>query len=84
MTSFNLLTKKPEDGFLSLEYIDFFDYLPKEDLDTFKKALRKFVRKNSITPYGSFRTAKDEDRIDNMGKYVDRQAFSNLETILRK
>ena len=77
----NLLTKKPEDGFLSLKYIDFFDYLPKEDLDAFKKALRKFVRKNSITPYGSFRTAKDEDRIDNMGRYVDRQAFSNLHTV---
>ena len=78
---FNYVTGISEEGYLNLEYIDFYDYLPKEDLDLFKKELRKCVSRNKLSPFGVFRTHKDNDRIDNMGRYIDRMAFSNLLTI---
>jgi len=75
---YNLFTKKSEDGYLNLEYLDFYDYLPKENLDIFKKELKQCVAKNKLTPFGPFRTSKDMDLIDNMGRYIDCRAFSNL------
>lgn len=78
---FNYLTKENEEGYLNIEYIDFYDYLPKEDLDVFKKALRKFASKNKSNPFGPFRTEDDNERIDSMGRYVDWRAFFNLHVI---
>ena len=75
---YNFCTKKNEEGYLDLEYIDFFDYLPKEKLDGFKRELKRCVARNRLTPFGVFRTSEDIDRIDNMGRYIDYSAFSNL------
>ncbi|HBW14090.1 MAG TPA: hypothetical protein DEF30_09765 [Proteiniclasticum sp.] len=75
---FNFSTQENEDGYLNIEYIDFYDYLPKEDLDIFKKSIRKFVSKNKPAPFGPYRTVEDLDRIDNMGRYVDFGSFYNL------
>lgn len=69
------------EGFVNLKYIDFFDYLPKENIDSFKKKLRHFVLSNKKYRFASFRTEEDDDRISNMGRYIDRKAFSNLYTI---
>lgn len=78
---FNFSSKETEDGYLKLEYIDFYDYLPKEDLEQFKSALNNFASKNKTAYFSSFRTAKDVERIDSMGRYFDWSAFSNLHTI---
>ena len=75
---FNYSLKKSEEGFINLEYIDLFDYLPKEDLVVFKKALRKFACKNKLSPFGPFHSVEDDKRIDSMGRYVDWWTFSNL------
>lgn len=75
---FNYSTGDTEEGFLNLEYIDFYDYLPKEDLSAFKKSLKKFTLKNKPSSFGIFLTDKDEERIDRMGRYIDWQAFSSL------
>ena len=79
---FDYITQSDEDGRIELEYIDFYDYLPKESLDAFKKSLRKFVLKNKKSRFGPFRTIKDEDMIENMGRYVDRLAFFNLDVVV--
>ena len=78
---FNYSTKENEEGYLNIEYIDFYDYLPKEELDIFKKALKKFVSKNKPAPFGPFRTAEDNERIDSMGRYVNWWSFSNLHVV---
>ena len=70
--------KQETDGFVKLEYIDFFDYLPKEDIEAFKRKLRRFALANKKTMFSPFRTKEDDDRINNMGRYVDGRAFSNL------
>ena len=75
---FNYLTKETEDGYINLDYVDFYDYLPKEDLDIFKQALKRFVVRNKPAPFGPLRSAKDDGRIDTMGRYIDRRSFSNL------
>ena len=75
---YDFSTKKNEVGYLNLEYLDFYDYLPKENLDIFKRELKLCVAKNKLAPFGPFRTSKDIDIIDNMGRYVDRMAFSNI------
>lgn len=79
---FNYITHSAEEGYIKLEYIDFYDYLPKENLDVFKKSLRKFVSKNKRSQFGAFRTIKDEDKIENMGQYIDGLAFLNLNVVI--
>ena len=75
---FDYIEKKTVDGFVRLDYIDLYDYLPKEDLATFIKELKKCVRQNKITPFGAFRSRQDIDKIDNLGRYYDGKAFTNI------
>lgn len=75
---FDYIEKKTVDGFVKLDYIDLYDYLPKEDLATFIKELKKCVRRNKITPFGAFRSREDIDIIDNLGRYYDGKAFTNV------
>ena len=79
---YNLITKEEEEGYLKLEYIDFFDYLPKEDLSRFIKELKSFVSSNKINPFGLSRTRDEMDVIDNLGKYLDGKSFSNVLSVL--
>lgn len=78
---YNYESKKDEEGFIYLKYIDFYDYLPKENISSFKKALQKFALKNKPARFGPYRTAKDHERIDNMGRYVDWRSFTNLHVV---
>ena len=75
---FDYIKKESVDGFVKLDYIDFYDYLPKEDLPKFIKELKKSVRRNKITPFGAFRSREDIDRIDSLGRYYDGQAFTHI------
>ena len=72
------LEKKDVDSFVKLDYIDLYDYLPKEDLPKFIKELKKCVRRNKIAPFGAFRSREDIDKIDNFGRYYDGQAFTHI------
>lgn len=75
---FDYIEKKSVDGFVKLDYIDFYDYLPKEDLSKFIKELKKCVRRNNIAPFGTFCSRDDIDKIDNLGQYYDGQAFTHV------
>lgn len=75
---FDYIEKKDVDGFVKLDYIDLYDYLPKEDLPKFIKELKKCVCRNKITPFGVFRSREDIDKIDNFGRYYDGQAFTHI------
>ena len=55
---------------MKLDYIDFYDYLPKEDLSKFIKELKKCVRRNKITPFGSFRSRDDIDKVYNFANIM--------------
>ena len=79
---FDYSTQRNVEGIIELKYVDFFDYLPKEDTEFFKKALRKFALSNNVPMFSSFRTREDDCRMDNMGRYVDGHAFSNLHDIV--
>lgn len=82
---FDYIENKIVDGFVKLDYIDLYDYLPKEDLSRFIKELKKCVRRNKITPYGACCSREDIKRIDNLGQYYDRRAFSHIISVrLRK
>ena len=78
---FDCSTQQETEGRIELKYVDFFDYLPKEDVETFKKSLRKFALSNIVPKFSSFRTREDENRMDKMGRYIDGSAFSNLHDI---
>lgn len=69
------------EGKIKLMYIDFFDYLPKEEIDSFSKKVRHFVLRNNKPKFSSFRSEKDFDRIKRMERYTDNQSFSNLFTV---
>lgn len=75
---FDYIKKESVNGFVKLDYIDLYDYLPKEDLPKFIKELKKCVRRNKITPFGAFRSREDIDKIDNFGRYYDGQAFTHI------
>lgn len=78
---FNYIEGRAEEGFLKLEYLDVFDYLPKENLQLFEKEMKNFVSKNKISPFGIIRSKKDMQQIDDFGQYIDGTAFTNLSTI---
>lgn len=75
---FDYIENKVAEGFVKLDYIDFYDYLPKEDLSRFIKELKKCVRRNKITPFGACCSREDIERIDNLGQYYDGRAFSHI------
>lgn len=79
---FNYSTKENEEGYVNLRYIDFYDYLPKEELGSFKRALNRFALRNKLSRFGPYHTAKDDARIDSMGRYVGWQTFSNLHAVI--
>ena len=80
-SGYDYLTNKAEDGFLKLVYLDLYDYLPKEKLESFKEELKLFIAKNKLSPFGPFYSNDDNNRIDNIGRYIDRRAFSKIATI---
>ncbi len=75
---YDYIAQKSVDGFVKLDYIDLYDYLPKEDLSKFIKELKKCVRRNKITPFGAFRSRDDIEKLDNFGQYYDGRAFSHV------
>lgn len=75
---FEYSTKQEVEGKNELKYVDFFDYLPKEDTASFKKALREFALSNKVPKFSFSQTREDEGRVDNMGRYIDGRAFSKL------
>lgn len=75
---FDCSTAQEVDGRIDLKYVDFYDYLPKEDTDTFKKVLRRFALTNRVSRFASFRTREDDRSVDNIGRYIDGHAFSHL------
>lgn len=82
---FDYIANKSVDGFVKSDYIDLYDYLPKEDLSKFIKELKKCVRRNKVTPFGVFRSHEDIDKIDNFGQYYDGQSFTHILSVrLRK
>ncbi len=78
---YNIQEKKEEPGFLRLKCIDFFDYLPKEDLPKFRREHDIFVRENKISPYSVFQSTKDRENLDYLEKYVDWEYSSTLPTV---
>ena len=82
---FDYISNKNENGFIKLDFIDIYDYLPKEDLPKFIKELKKCVHRNKITPFSTFRSRAEIERLNNFGRYYDGQSFSNILSIqLRK
>lgn len=75
---FDYIKKESVEGFVRLDYIDLYDYLPKEDLPKFVKELKKFVHRNKITSFGITCSREDIDKIDNFGQYYDGQAFRDI------
>ena len=79
---FDYLEKKNEEGFVKLEYLDFYDYLPKEDLPQFFKEIKHFVSQNDITPFGFIRSRKDlNEKMNSLGHFYDGEAFANIVTV---
>ena len=78
---YNRELKTSVDGEVNLKYLDLFDFLPKEDIDSFRKKLHKFAIKNKKPLFSMYLTKEDEDRIKRFGRYVDGWGFSNLHTI---
>jgi len=75
---YNYKTKSSEDGYLNLLYVDFYDYLPKEDLEIFKKALKRLALHGESSLVSPLRNFKHFDNIDEMGTYTDHRSFSLL------
>ena len=73
---------KRADEFVKLDYINLYDYLPKEDLSKFNNELKKCVCRNKITPFGAVRSREDLDKINNFGQYYDAQVFMQILSVL--
>lgn len=78
---YNYIKKEDAEAFLRLEHIDFFDYLPKEDTNTFVKEMKKCLTKNKLYPFGICRSNDDIKKLDNLADFFDDQAFSHIISI---
>ena len=81
---FNYIENQKDEGYLKLDYIDLYDYLPKEDLESFMKELSDFVSKYNINAFGIHRTKKDLEGIYSLGQYFDGCAFTNISSFTIK
>lgn len=78
---YNYLKKENVEGVLKLDYLDIYDYLPKEDLPLFLKKVKRFASQNQVCQFSAYQNEKFFKRLENFGQYFDRSAFSNLSTI---
>lgn len=78
---FDYINKKVEEGFVKLDYLDVFDYLPKENVESFLKEVKKCVSKNKVNPFGVWRNNKDIRKLDNLAEIFDGHAFSHILTV---
>lgn len=78
---FDYINKNAEEGFLKLDYLDFFDYLPKENMELFLKEVKKCVSKNKVSPFGVWRNNKDIRKLNNLSGIFDNHAFSRIVTV---
>lgn len=79
---YNYISHSEEEGYLKLEYIDFFDYLPKEELSDFLSQLKKFVAANKMNPFGKTCSRDDLEKVENLGRFLDGNAFSHLLSVV--
>lgn len=80
--SFDESANKNVDGYVKLDYLDFYDYLPKEDLSKFMKELKKCARRNKLSHLGAFREQKDFESLNDYGQYYDGNSFANILTVV--
>lgn len=78
---FDYSTNMETEGYLNIDYIDFFDYLPKEHTDQFLKELKKFVVKNKVQPFGICRSENEIKKLDNLSDFFDSSAFSHIMSV---
>lgn len=78
---YNYLKKENVEGVLQLDYLDIYDYLPKEDLSLFLKELKRFVAQNKVYTFSAYQTKENFKKLENFGSYFDRWAFSHLLTV---
>ncbi len=75
---YNYIKKSPEEGYVKLEYIDFYDFLPKENVDKFKKEIIAFISKNKLSQFRFVNENEFIDGLNNMEQFFDYEAFDNL------
>lgn len=75
---YDFSTYQRVEGFVNLKYIDFYDFLPKESLDAFRKSLKNFVSKNKRMPYGDAHDIFETEFIDEMGTYSDYHSYRRI------
>lgn len=78
---YDYLKKENVEGVLKLDYLDIYDYLPKEDLSLFLKELKRFVAQNEECMFSAYQTKENFKKWENFGNYFDRSAFSHLLTV---
>lgn len=78
---YDYLSQQEVDAFVDLKYLDFYDFIPKEELQNFKSRIRRFALSNKKAPFSSYRTDEDIDRIKNLELFSDVNAFSSISTI---
>ena len=69
-----------EKGRITLEYLDLYDFLPKENFQQFKRKIVKYRRKNEQAPFSFFMTAEEFEEINRLENFSDWQVFQNIIT----
>lgn len=77
---YNSKKQRDEEGYVNLEYIDLYDFLPKEKFQQFKKHIINYRRQNEQSIFGTYMTAEDFQKIDRLENFSDGQSFYNIIT----
>lgn len=75
------VTGQSEDGYLKLEYIVLFDYLPKEKLDQFIKSIKQYTKENTLNPLRTYESPLETLKTPWIKSCYDDFAQSSLTSV---
>ena len=75
---YDYINNEVQSGYINLEYIDFFDYLPKEDFKSFSKRLQRFIMLNKRPRFPMSYTKKDTIATESYEHFFDGVAYRHL------
>ena len=75
---YNPKKKEVEPGQVTLDFLDLYDFLPKENFHDFKKSIVSYRKKNAQSRFGPYMSAEEFDKLDRLEEFTDTESFYHI------